>query len=291
MEDFYVEELSKKELFFKLFITLVIIVCAVLLGLYLMKKNTLHIKNEITLEVGSTLPKKARDYVTSKIISDSDYKIEIEGLKLGEPVETVGEYKYTVKTKTQIREGKIKVVDTKAPEVEVQNLTVGKDEGYRLDDFVVSCKDYSMPCNVTTKDDKDYEDVGTYNIDLIISDNQGNKTEKKVTLTIKEGYSRTDTLMNDTKIAKTEPEYKDFIEEYAFKLFDKAIPEGEDNEAEKFLLNLLEEDLNKYIPDEYAGTHIVANETIELFNKSGYTVGYAFRATLSNGEIVYLKNK
>lgn len=291
MEDFYVEELSKKEIFFKLFITLIVIVCAVLLGMYLMKKNTLHIKKEISLEVGSTLPKKAKDYVTSKIISDSDYKIEVEGYKLGDTLDKVGEYKYSVKTKTQIREGIIKVVDTTAPEVEVQNLIVGTDEGYNLDDFIVSCKDYSMPCNVTTKEDKDYEEVGTYNLNLIISDNAGNKTEKKASLTIKDGYSRADTLTSDTKIAKTEPSYDDFVEEYAFKLFDKAVPAGEDNEAEKYLLSLLEEDLNKYIPEKYAGTHIVANETIELFNKSGYTVGYAFRATLSNGEIVYLENK
>ena len=291
MDDFYVEDLSKKEIFFKLFITAVVIACAVLLGLYLLKKNTLHIKNEISIEVGSKLPKKAHDYVTSKIISDGDYKIEVEGYNLGDVLDKVGEYKYTVKTKTQIREGKIKVVDTVPPEVEVEDITIGTDEGYHLDDFVVSCKDYSMPCTVTAKDDKDYEEVGTYKLDLLIADNQGNKTEKKVTLTIKDGYSRKDTLMSDTKIAKTEPSYDDFKEEYAFKLFDKAIPEGEDNEAEKYLLSLLEEDLNKYIPSSHAGTYIVANETIELFNKHGYTVGYAFRATLSNGEIVYLESK
>ena len=288
MEDFYVEELSKKEIVFKVIITIIVLACAVLLGIYLLNKNTLHIKGELTFEAGSTLPTKVSEYVTSKIISDGDFKIEVEGYKLGDKLTTVGEYKYTVKTNNNYKEGKIKVIDTKAPSVKVENLTVGTDEKYSLDDFIVACEDYSMPCTVTLKEDKDYTESGSYDLVLVISDKQNNKVEKNVKLTIKDGYSRKDEIAKDLTVVSTEPSIEGFKEEDAFVIFDKAYAH-EDKYAEKYLLELLEsEDLNKYIPSGYSGT-IVDNQTIELFNKSGYTVGYAFKATLSSGDVVYLK--
>ena len=186
MDDFYLEETSKKEIFFKIFITLIIVACAVLLGMYLIGKNSLHINKEITVEVGDTLSKKVSDYVLGKIKNTTEYKIKVDKLKLGEKVEKTGEYKYTVKYNNHIKEGVIKVVDTKAPVVSVQDLTVGLNEDYDLDDFVTSCEDYSKPCTIQLKDDKEYTSVGTYDITLVISDTFNNKTEKKAKLTIKE---------------------------------------------------------------------------------------------------------
>ena len=290
MEDYYVEELSNKEILFKVIITIIVVACAVLLGLYLLNKNTLHIKSEITIEAGNTLSTKVSDYVTSKIVDEKDFKIEIENYKLGDKVNQVGDYKYSVKTNNQIKEGIIKVVDNTSPTVKVENLTIGVDEEYALDDFVTSCEDYSMPCTVTLKEDKDYTEKGEYDLVLVITDKCNNKTEKNVKLTIKENYSRKTELSKDLKVANTDPKVDDFTEDKAFVIFDKAY-EDEDRYAESYLLDLLEStDFNTCIPSGYSGT-IVDNQTIELLNKHGYIVGYAFRATLSSGDIVYLKKK
>ncbi len=290
MDDFYVEDVSKKEIVFKVFITLVIVVCAVLLGVYLLGKNSLHIKKEIKLEVGTVLSKKVSDYVSGKLNNTTEYKITVNGLKLGETIESAGEYKYTVKYNNQIKEGKIIVVDTKAPIVSVQDLTIGVDDEYELDDFVTSCEDYSKPCKVTLKEDKDYTEVGTYDLTLVIEDKYENKTEKKAKLIIKEGYSLTKIKESDTKYASTDPDIEDFKEEYIFKKFDKAYDEQDDTtEASEYLFEILTEDMNKYIPSGYSGT-IVEQQTIEILNKYGYVIGYAFKVKLSSGGEVYLKN-
>lgn len=289
MDEFYVEDLSRKEIIFKVFITLIIVGCAVVLGIYLIGANSLHIKKEIKIEAGSTLSKKVSDYVTGKLNNTTEYTIKVEGLKLGEVVEKTGEYKYTVKYNRQIKEGKIIVIDTKAPEVTTQDVTIGPDDDYELDDFIKSCNDYSKPCKVTLKDDKDYTEVGIYNLTLIIEDQSGNKTEKTASLTIKEGYSLKEVKESNLNIASTEPAIEDFKDEYAFIKFDKAYENDDESEAYNYMLELITEDLNKYIPSEYAGATIVDQETIELLNKYGYVVGYAFKVKLSNGEETYLK--
>jgi len=290
MEDFYVEDLSRKEIIFKVFITLIIVGCAVVLGIYLIGANSLHIKKEIKIEVGNTLSKKVSDYVTGKLNNTTEYTIKVDGLKLGEVVEKTGEYKYTVKYNHQIKEGKIIVIDTKAPEVTTQDVTIGPDDDYELDDFIKSCNDYSKPCKVTLKDDKDYTEVGIYNLTLIIEDQSGNKTEKTASLTIKEGYSLKEVKESNLNIASTEPAIEDFKDEYAFIKFDKAYENDDESEAYNYMLELITEDLNKYVPSEYAGATVVDQETIELLNKYGYVVGYAFKVKLSNGEETYLKN-
>ena len=289
MDEFYVEDLSRKEIIFKVFITLIIVGCAVVLGIYLIGANSLHIKKEIKIEAGSTLSKKVSDYVTGKLNNTTEYTIKVEGLKLGEVVEKTGEYKYTVKYNRQIKEGKIVVIDTKAPEVTTQDVTIGPDDDYELDDFIKTCNDYSKPCKVTLKDDKDYTEVGIYNLVLVVEDQSGNKTEKSATLTIKEGYSLKQVKESNLNIDHTEPSIDDFKDEYAFVKFDKAYENDDESEAYNYMLELITEDLNKYIPSEYAGATIVDQETIELLNKYGYVVGYAFKVKLSNGEETYLK--
>ena len=289
MDEYYVEDLSKKEIVFKLFITIIIVGCAVILGFYLIGMNSLHIKKEIKLEVGTTLSKKVSDYVTGKLKNTTEYTIKVDGLKLGEVVEKTGEYRYTVKYNHQIKEGKIVVVDTKAPEVTTQDVTIGPDDDYELDDFIKTCNDYSKPCKVTLKDDKDYKEPGIYNLVLVVEDQSGNKTEKTAALTIKEGYSLKQVKESNLNIDHTEPAIENFKDEDVFIKFDKAYENDDESDAYNYLLDLLTEDMNQYIPSEYTGATIVEQETIELFNKYGYVVGYAFKVKLSNGEETYLK--
>jgi hypothetical protein len=73
--------------------------------------------------------------------------------------------------------------------------------------------------------------------------------------------------------------------------FDKAYDEQDDTtEASEYLFDILTEDMTKYIPSEYSGATIVEQQTIEVLNKYGYVIGYAFKVKLSNGEETYLRN-
>ena len=47
--------------------------------------------------------------------------------------------------------GDVEVKDTKAPEVELQNLIVGLDEEYEPDEFIAVCNEYSKPCTASFK--------------------------------------------------------------------------------------------------------------------------------------------
>ena len=48
--------------------------------------------------------------------------------------------------------------------------------------------------------------------------------------------------------------------------------------------------MTKYIPSNFSGSTIMEQQTIEVLNKYGYVIGYAFKVKLSNGEETYLKN-
>jgi hypothetical protein len=88
-----------------------------------------------------------------------------------------------------------------------------------------------------------------------------------------------------------DPNVDDFKDEYIFEKFDKAsMPDDEESIAEEYLYEIINDDMSKYIPSEYSGSSIINQETIELLNKYGYIVGYAFKVKLSNGEETYLKN-
>ena len=49
---------------------------------------------------------------------------------------STGEYEFKVKYKNITKKGKLTIEDTKAPEVEVRDLTVGVNEEYDVSDFV-----------------------------------------------------------------------------------------------------------------------------------------------------------
>ena len=48
--------------------------------------------------------------------------------------------------------------------------------------------------------------------------------------------------------------------------------------------------LSKYLEDKYKGKTIKSSEVIAVYNKYHYIIGFACRATLSDGTITYLTN-
>ena len=295
MEDFYYENTSKKEVIFKLFLGIVIVACFILLIIFMMNKDNISIKKNIEMEAGEELPKDISFYVKSKIINEKDYTVTVEDNTLGEKITKVGKYNYTVEYKDKALKGTITVKDTTAPTVEVSDLIIGVNEEYNPDDFVSKCEDYSKPCTVVIKDEKDESlntKAGEYKVELIITDAYNNKTTKTGKLIVKENYSRENVAKKDTKFVRTSPEEDDLTEEDAYKLYDHAfLDDPHESREYEDIYEVLETDLRDYLPEEYKDLNIVKQEMIYMYNKYDYLVGFAVKVQLSNGKTIYIHKK
>ena len=98
---------------------------------------------------------------------------------------SVGTYQILVTKKNKNKTINIKIVDTTAPELVVQDLEIYNDEEIpEMEKFIVSVSDLSANVKtrmIKTKEEKEYNE---YTIEA--TDQYGNKTAKKVKLTIKE---------------------------------------------------------------------------------------------------------
>ena len=98
---------------------------------------------------------------------------------------SVGTYQTLVTKKNKNKTINIKIVDTTAPELVVQDLEIYNDEEIpEMEKFIVSVSDLSANVKtrmIKTKEEKKYNE---YTIEA--TDQYGNKTAKKVKLTIKE---------------------------------------------------------------------------------------------------------
>lgn len=95
------------------------------------------------------------------------------------------EYILTANYNNQIYTSKIIVVDTKAPELELKNLTIYNNKKVDKDDFINSVKDNSNKVTTTMKTKIDYTIIGEQTITIEAIDESGNKTEKSTKLVIK----------------------------------------------------------------------------------------------------------
>jgi hypothetical protein len=62
------------------------------------------------------------------------------------------------------------------------------------------------------------------------------------------------------------------------------------NDRYRYLYEMAEDDLSNYLPAGYEGSIVDDGEIIYVYNKYNYIVGFLYRATLSDGRIVYLTN-
>ena len=295
-QDFYYEETSPKNA--KLMVLgIVVVFVLICVGLYLYRaKYTLHIKKGITYEVGSTISEDIHDFVDNKIVDENDYTLLLAGVNMDDNVlNKVGEYTFKVKYKNVTKSGKIKVVDTKAPTVEVQELTVGVDEEYLVDDFIKVCDDYSKPCNVDYEKESDKnlnKKAGNYNFNIVIADAENNKVTKEVSLIVKSNYSYEAARKNDLHVDHIDPNLEDFDGTLILK-FSEAYDPNEFDETDAYgeFLEITSEDHHNYLDPLYYNNAITEEQIAEAYNKYGYLVGYAIRVKLDNGLYFYLKNQ
>ena len=144
--------------------------------------NITRVVKEYTLELGEKLEKKD---VLLNIEEDADTikQSDIDKINKSE----VGEYELVSDLDGTQETIKIIVQDTKAPTLELKNVTIYDDEKTNgKSDFIKSCEDASDEVTTTLKTKIDYSKLGKQEIVIEAVDSYGNKTEKKATLTIKE---------------------------------------------------------------------------------------------------------
>ena len=142
--------------------------------------NVSRVVKEFTLELGDELTKK--DILLN-------YKEDKDAIKQSDIDEInkkgVGEYKISTTLDGEEEDITIIVEDTKAPTLELKNVTIYDDEKINGEEnFIVSAKDASGEVKTTLKTEIDYTKIGSQQVIIEAEDKNGNKVEKEATLTI-----------------------------------------------------------------------------------------------------------
>ncbi len=293
MEDVYIEESNPKKALLVVIMFLIIILIFIGLFINYRKKSTIVFKNTIKLEIGSELNNDINFYLKQKIKDLDNADIDLSNIPVKDGVlSEIGTFKIIVKYNNKSKSKNILVVDTKSPDVEVLDMTIGTGEEYDLNDFITKCEDYSKPCQVMYVKDTSADlskNVGNYNFDIKVCDSQNNCVTKNVNLTVKDNYSSKSSKESDLKIDHIEGNYTDFDNKLFLK-FSKAVLE--DDILKSSYASLIEEmeasDFSNYLDDSDKDKQIVSSEIIYVYNKYNYVLGCAVRVKLSNGEYRYL---
>ena len=293
-QDFYFEESNPRKT--KLVIICLVFVFVLVLGIlfYARTRYTLNIKKDLKFEVGTVLSNDVRDFVKNKVVDEDDYTMMFSGVQQEDGIlNKVGDYTFKIKYKNITKIGHIKVIDTVAPKVEVSDLTVGVDEEFLPDDFVTLCDDYSKPCKVeyVNGDSENLnKKVGSYKLEIRVSDSANNSIKKEVTLNVKEGFNLTKMKEADLNIHHIEPAFDDWKKEMIIK-FSKGYDPNEIDESDAYteLMEVSGSDLHNYIDPLYINNLITDSQFIEVYNKYGLIIGYAIRIKLDNGLTLYCK--
>lgn len=293
-QDFYFEEANPHKTKRIIIFLIILFLALAVLFLYYRSRYTLNIRKDLKFEAGSVLSQDVRDFVLNKVVDQNDYTLMLSGVQMEDNVLTsVGEYTFKIKYKNITKSGKIKVIDTVAPKVEVKDVTVGLDEEFEPSEFISVCEDYSKPCNVeyvSEESEELYKKEGSYNLKIRVSDSVGNSVKKDVNLTVKKDYSLLASKENDLTVHHIDPDYSDWDNSIVLK-FSKALDPNDIDETDEYgqLMEISGGDLHNYIDPMYINNLITDSQIIEVYNKYGLVIGYAIRIKLDNGLYLYLK--
>lgn len=291
--DFYFEETNPKKV--RLSVIIIIIIFLIIAGILLFVRSrlTLSVKKVVEYEAGDKLSYNLEDYLYNDIKNSKDYKITFSAfLTSTEVLDTVGEYEYKVSYKGISKRGKIKVVDTKAPVVEVEKLIVGVDEDLIISDGITKCDDYSRPCQVEFVKESDADitkKAGNYKVDVTITDAYGNKVKKTIEVEVRNNYNSVEEKENDLGAHHVDPGYDDWEGQYLIK-FSKAYNNDHLEGIEEFdaISEVMEGDMHRYLDPMYANNRIDVIELVNIYNKYNYVIGVTYYLKLDNGKHFYI---
>ncbi len=166
---------KKKKIILLVLVFLTIIMIPVSLKITKRYNLSKNIKKELIIDVGSELTVNdfLYDYNPSAY-TDTDLSF----------IKTLGEYNINIIIDNEKFVSKLIIKDLKAPEFEVQNLSIYIDEEIpKASDFITKIDEYS---NYTIKDISCDKTIGEHDINIAVVDEFGNESSKNAKLTIKE---------------------------------------------------------------------------------------------------------
>ncbi len=179
---------------------LIIIFVGVLISVSLTKNKhsdaVVTIRDDAAVEVNNETIDKTLFFEEIKNVKENDIKVDYSKVNFKE----VGTYEVNITIYKKKYIAKLQVVDTEAPVLKVKDASISVGTSYKASDFVESCKDNSnKACNIEFYDSgvnqdgqkidySAYTSEGTYTVQIIASDESGNKTSPvSATLNIGKG--------------------------------------------------------------------------------------------------------
>lgn len=281
----------KKRIFLIVSIIFIIIIITVALIAIINKKNSIELKN-ITIEVGQELSLDVNDYLTERKVDNNEYILDISEVNTN----SIGKYFYSITYNNKTIKGQINVVDTTAPLIKAHDLYIEAGEVFDISDLLYYYEDASDEYNIALPDSFDLKEllnVGTYPIEITVTDPSNNKSTTSINIYVMEKDTLTELKENDLEYAyDNSGDYDKIenIEEKYFIKFDKGISKSSD---ELFMLAPFYDlvALKEYVIKTYEGFEYQNFEPIIVFNKYDYAIGYLARLTITNKnndkEIIY----
>ena len=157
---------------------------------YVEPKNTLIIKDEISIEINTKLPTINEYFENYDLNDDVDIKYYLSNKEVDSNyvLKNVNTYKVVIVVKNLNYTTKLKVVDTIKPVLKLKNITINEGEKYNLKSFINSCNDNSgKECILSYTNEKSgkYVSPASYTIGITAKDESGNTTTLETKLTIK----------------------------------------------------------------------------------------------------------
>lgn len=283
-QDFYIEETKP----IKVIIIIVLLIALIAGGIYAyynyIYKTRVTLK-DVTVELGMPLSNDINDYL--KTHDDQTYNLDITNISLDENGNTnsLGEYPYYVNGETKSYKGKLFVVDTTAPIVNVEELTVGVNEEFEASEFITSCNDLSLPCTAVYKnvaDQKLNQKEGTYKSKIIVSDKENNTVEKEVILHVSSTETLADRKASDLNGVIISNESLTWNNTYTVK-FEKAL-DDESNDFQSQIQNLS-------VRDYHFDKQIKNKEIVVVYNKYNYATGLSIVVTFEDDSVLFITNE
>jgi hypothetical protein len=184
---------KKKLKFTKTTIIIIVVLVIAIIGcaIYLILNNATSTQTkgnistkDLFLELGKPLSTEISDYAVITGFNVSTCTVDTSNVN----TKRMGSYEYTVSCGSTTQKGSIVLRDQTAPVVVVKELMVAPGTLVSLEDFIVSCDDYTK-CSYELEDANQsletlVQTVGDYKLNLIVSDDYDNKETVELSLVV-----------------------------------------------------------------------------------------------------------
>lgn len=193
----------------QLYVILTIVGILVLIAIYTIinvssknphRDSVIKLRDKITVEINNKNFDKTLFFAELENVKESDIKVNYSTVDFTK----LGTYSVKLVIYNKTYETKLEIVDTEAPVLKTKDITIKKGDTYKAENFVSSCKDNSnKECLVSfyslaltqdgsSLDYSKFTEEGTYQIQIVASDESNNKTTPMTAnLTIGKGSTTT----------------------------------------------------------------------------------------------------